>query len=634
MEQYTNRGWVLLPIRKGEKKATHTWKALQTDPEAAQKSAEFFRQPRDLNVAVMTGQTSGVFVVDVDPHHMKQDPQVFVDSLLAHSPTSMIARTPRGGWHLYYRYPEGQFVGQSSGGLPEGVDVRGQGGYALVAPSVVHYEDGSSGTYTWDVFDEPGTASSQLLSLLRQPSANAEIMAADDLEEKLTRILSGDFTQGAHNNELFWAAGYLRSKGLPEGTIVSLLVDADSRDVTPQGAEQVKATCRSVFGHAAQKDSVLGPADGFLTSITHSQPEFSAPSSIMEMGRYIGQYSAETRYLIPGFLPMNSVIMLTAQAETGKTWLLMDMAVTIALGRKLDPYGFLGQHPSYHDEPRNVIIFQQEDQPGKISQRIEALYNSHVKRIGNPFKVRVVDGKFDMPTVWDLPGKIYIYPTADFSFEDPEAFVKLEAMVKEVNAAAVFFDPLYSLGNSQNYFAEFTTYFQELKHIRIRQNTTFLLAHHMRKSREGGRQDAYGSALLDAASEGQILMSKERRQGEKHPFVTLQISGKAFDAPQVMGGFLVINTDPLEAELSYHVVDEDMELFTSIGKQAFEIYTLLADSFEEMTEAQISKALGIHNTQVSRMVAGLVDAGKLECVNPDAQRKRKYIAIVDNTEAF
>ena len=45
--------------------------------------------------------------------------------------------TPNGGMHVWFRQPEGMELGNSEGSLPDGINVRGAGGYALAAGAVI-----------------------------------------------------------------------------------------------------------------------------------------------------------------------------------------------------------------------------------------------------------------------------------------------------------------------------------------------------------------------------------------------------------------------------------------------------------------------------------------------------------------
>jgi hypothetical protein len=81
------------------------------------------------NIGMPTGKRSGVFVLDVDDLGALAELEAEIGKL----PATWTVRTPSGGLHLYFRHVEG--VTNSPGALPDGIDVRGEGGYVLVPPS-------------------------------------------------------------------------------------------------------------------------------------------------------------------------------------------------------------------------------------------------------------------------------------------------------------------------------------------------------------------------------------------------------------------------------------------------------------------------------------------------------------------
>ncbi len=64
-------------------------------------------------------------------------------------PRSVTGMTPSNGVHVYFRQPEGDPI-RNRGNLPEHIDVRGKGGYTIVAPSsCIEAENSSTGEYRW-----------------------------------------------------------------------------------------------------------------------------------------------------------------------------------------------------------------------------------------------------------------------------------------------------------------------------------------------------------------------------------------------------------------------------------------------------------------------------------------------------
>lgn len=92
------------------------------------------------NVAVAT---FGVVVIDIDPAGKRWPPEPNQRAAIR-ATQCPLARTPRGGFHLYFRLPLGKRWHCSAGQLARGVDVRTQGGYVLVPPSRTR-----AGQYCW-----------------------------------------------------------------------------------------------------------------------------------------------------------------------------------------------------------------------------------------------------------------------------------------------------------------------------------------------------------------------------------------------------------------------------------------------------------------------------------------------------
>jgi hypothetical protein len=98
----------------------------------ADRIREMTRQhPRGL-LAIRTGAASGTVVIDVDPPGIETMRGLVRDG---HLPRTLAARTGRGGYHLVYAHPGGK-IGSGAGKGGPGVDVKADGAYVVVAPSV------------------------------------------------------------------------------------------------------------------------------------------------------------------------------------------------------------------------------------------------------------------------------------------------------------------------------------------------------------------------------------------------------------------------------------------------------------------------------------------------------------------
>lgn len=120
----------VIPI--GPDKKPHVgWKQYQSRlPERAEAKDWFKRWPQ-ANIALVTGTLSGVDVIDFDPGHETWPASEHV------LPTDCVVATPRmpEGGHYYVKHVDG--ARNSTGVLAEGVDVRAEGGYAILPPSAI-----------------------------------------------------------------------------------------------------------------------------------------------------------------------------------------------------------------------------------------------------------------------------------------------------------------------------------------------------------------------------------------------------------------------------------------------------------------------------------------------------------------
>jgi hypothetical protein len=133
----------------------HGFYAATLDPDRL--AAMLARVPGGL-LAIRTGTPAGLLVVDIDPRNGgRLDPALM-------PPTAAVA-TGGGGWHLYYRHPGGPHLAALPG-MP-GVDLKGDGGYAVAPPSV---HPGTGRPYRWAGRREPGEMPPALRAAITPPA--------------------------------------------------------------------------------------------------------------------------------------------------------------------------------------------------------------------------------------------------------------------------------------------------------------------------------------------------------------------------------------------------------------------------------------------------------------------------------
>ena len=154
--RYASRGLSVLPLHSvnGEgcscgdsecrtpakhPRTPHGLKDATTDEETIRL---WFRTYPAANLGLATGAVSGLWVLDVDGD-VGEKTLAKLQEEYEPLPRTIQQATGRGR-HLFFRYP-GRQIANRAGSIGPGLDVRGDGGYVVVAPST-HV---SGATYEW-----------------------------------------------------------------------------------------------------------------------------------------------------------------------------------------------------------------------------------------------------------------------------------------------------------------------------------------------------------------------------------------------------------------------------------------------------------------------------------------------------
>ncbi len=210
---YLEKGFSVIPIRPDKKPFTQ-WTEFQRRLATEAEIREWWDKWPKANVGIVTGEISGVFVVDCDNEEAYQK----IQELLPDNFVSCIVKSPRG-YHIYLFYSASQTIGNATGIMP-GVDIRGEGGYIIAPPSI----NAEGKAYSWMQglgIDEvaPAAAPYALLSALNNNKKNIykeDCNADQTAAEKL-------FTNGRRDNDLFHVAHLLTKGGMPADEIAQVL---------------------------------------------------------------------------------------------------------------------------------------------------------------------------------------------------------------------------------------------------------------------------------------------------------------------------------------------------------------------------------------------------------------------------
>lgn len=157
----TSFGWHVFPCRADKRPLTSRgFKDASRDRD--QIIAWWEATPGAL-IGLATGAVSGIAVVDLDIDAEKGIDGVSAIKSLGKLPVdTTIARTPRGGWHIYLQHhPD---LPCSASKIGRGIDTRGNGGYVIAPPSPGYTWVRLPGTY------KPAAPPPWLLDSLRKPT--------------------------------------------------------------------------------------------------------------------------------------------------------------------------------------------------------------------------------------------------------------------------------------------------------------------------------------------------------------------------------------------------------------------------------------------------------------------------------
>src|SRR6185437_11937216 len=175
------------------------------------------------NIGLTTGTPSGLLVVDIDPRNGGDRSLQTVIAKNGNLPATAQQFTGGGGRHFFFRYSGGRVPKT----LAEGIDLKGDGGYVVIAPS----RHCSGGDYRWA--GEEGKES--LLRLAEAPDWLQTFIATpkNDGPHPEPKNVDGKFGKGQRNNRLTSLAGTIQRCGMAPEAIETALLEENQQNCDP-----------------------------------------------------------------------------------------------------------------------------------------------------------------------------------------------------------------------------------------------------------------------------------------------------------------------------------------------------------------------------------------------------------------
>lgn len=208
---YAAQGWHIFPlVPKGKVPMVKAGGGFLSATNDANQVADWWRRWPNANIGLWPG-SSGFVVIDVDGPEGEETARAL--GLLAEPTLVCTTGRPEGGRHLYYHRPDFQV---SNCNIGHKLDVRGDGGYVILPPSI--HPTGTP--YRWlGRADEIKPLPPRALEAIRL----GQIGQGPANEHAARDIVLEDIGEGGRNNSLTRYAGRLLAKGItPEEALVML----------------------------------------------------------------------------------------------------------------------------------------------------------------------------------------------------------------------------------------------------------------------------------------------------------------------------------------------------------------------------------------------------------------------------
>ncbi len=312
---YAERGWRVLPLRPRGKIpiTTHGKDDATTD---AATIRQWWQRTPNANIGIATGAASGFIALDVDAERGGLETWARLEGEHGLLPTTLTAMTGGGGRHLLFAHPSRRVSNQTN--IARGLDVRGDGGYIVVSPSV--HPNGK--LYRWMDDQAPIIEMPAWLLAMVSPPPKTALASKSSSEQKesnayIEAALRGELTKlertvkGDRNSQLnksafalgqFIGAGLLdRGRVEAELTRVALAIGLGEREIQSSIRSGIEAGMREPREVPDRSGTV--PSHPDVPSNANNDAKVTAPSDeqaptvedeLASLEQMIGQVPADT----------------------------------------------------------------------------------------------------------------------------------------------------------------------------------------------------------------------------------------------------------------------------------------------------------------------------------------------------
>lgn len=472
---YRSIGWSVFPIPKGSKIPIVSWKKYQTEVATENEIRAWWTINPDSNIALATGKVSDLIIFDLDAKHGRTSKEFQI-------PPTVCARSGGGGEHFFFKYPESHV--QSSNGqlFGPGVDVKGDGGYVVLSPSL--HESGNQ--YEWII--EPGEN-----EIVNIPEWLVQALNTQNSKNKLWQNGIQGVSEGQRNEVAASVAGKIlqnTNKDLWENLGWEQFVLWNKRNLPPLQEKELRGVWESI--QKRELSSEIKPKENLYKN--KSEAVFVRLSDIK---------SEQISWLWPQRFALGKLSLIAGDPGIGKSLLTATLASYVSLG---------GSWPVDNTPiPKgDVILLSAEDDPADtIKPRLEAAG-------ADCTRIHVLRAIKEKNSNGEIKERI-------FSFQkDVKA---LEEMLNNLpDCKMVIIDPVsaYLDGTDSHNNAEVRGVLAPLAEMAMRHKAAIILVHHLNKNSSGGNAiyRTMGSLAFTAAVRAAFIVALDKDNNSRRLFLS------------------------------------------------------------------------------------------------------------------
>lgn len=504
------QGFDVFPIIPNDKRPLIAgWQRLATqDPERIR---EWWASEPEANIGVTTER---MLVVDIDPRKGGKETMAEMQMLGTDFPSTVASLTAGGGVHLLFALPDNLTLSGGNNLFGQGVDVKSHGGYIVAPGSTIN-----DTRYAWVPGHSPAdrhvtNVPMWMVDKCQRPTARAtsagtaiveEDEAAKARAEHWLAQHAPEAVEGERDNKAFTVAAKLYDFGVSADTCREYLCEwNETMCHPPLDTDDIERLVNSAAKNRQQAIGARHPdAPGFETHEIDTskapktgtiEPDLGLPAEKPRRpALYHLTYSAAAdaalsntnEPLIEDLLDRQAMSVLYGESNSGKTFVMLDIAFAVASGR-----------PWAEDQKtrQGAVVYVAAEGGKGILKRIRAL-------------------KARYPEAGDIP--LYVVP-CPVDLLRPDA--DLKPLIAEIHTIAETYGVAIELvvidtlsraiaGGNENDSQDMGALVRHLDLLRAHTRAHVAVVHHTGKDKAKG---ARGHSLLRAATDTEIEIDERR----------------------------------------------------------------------------------------------------------------------------